>query len=677
MRSPMHKKIEHLTAEMNSSDQDRVQWATKSVKNLVIGSNRQKNLVIECNVVPKLLSILSSDGFNIELKREAAVVLGSLAKGSRIHVGRLVAAGTVQQLLSSLSAADLKLVEASLRCLRNIFLTDMAPTDLVYQDQLVIPTLLHVIHLSMCTKECVSLILSKSCLTEMHQGILCHSGIIDAVAPLLKSGIVQVQLPALRCFSTLCYANRITSAAIMSALFNGTPVLDLIVSLMERDQDLEIQIGAAKCVAYLCRAGVIKANSSLVTQKAMPTLVRSCQEDSLLSKTAYRAEACGALAYLTEIDTGLQQLTAANNSCLPTLAHCLLLFTGLEDSQGGADTSRGAEQASRIELEQNAITAFASLCLTDEDIRRKVTIEQAPHLIECVTKYLNKEGVDCKFLLASARCVHALTRSVEQLRTTFQDRSIWKPLLQMSQIEHLEISAVSSAVLANLCLDFSPCREQVIEAGAVEILCSLARKDDEARRLNGIWGLMNLAYGGDEHLKLGILKSLGADDILRLLTESTPNSPLVLRLLGLIRNCLAQVRENRWDQHIDQLIQAHGNHIIQAVVFVLEGEYPIEAKELALTILSNISAGDTAKDFVITNEDILRKIANYMVASSPQLQVAATFCVCNLVWKEDSGFVERQLKLRELGIYKILQQLQHTANSTLFDRVKQALQQFG
>lgn len=33
--------------------------------------------------------------------------------------------------------------------------------------------------------------------------------------------------------------------------------------------------------------------------------------------------------------------------------------------------------------------------------------------------------------LAAVRCLHSLSRSVQQLRTTFQDHSVWRPLMTL------------------------------------------------------------------------------------------------------------------------------------------------------------------------------------------------------------------------------------------------------
>jgi armadillo repeat-containing protein 8 len=122
------------------------------------------------------------------------------------------------------------------------------------------------------------------------------------------------------------------------------------------------------------------------------------------------------------------------------------------------------------------------------------------------------------------------------------------------------------------------------------------------------------------------------------------------------------------------------------VILILEGNHSAEVKEQALCILANIADGDTAKDFIMTNEDVLKKLASYMVNklhhlclpwldlyyfqmhSNVKLQVAAIFCVSNLVWKDEIGALERQARLRELGVHKLLQQLINTSDTLLFDK---------
>ncbi|KAK8771561.1 hypothetical protein V5799_025193 [Amblyomma americanum] len=123
-------------------------------------------------------------------------------------------------------------------------------------------------------------------------------------------------------------------------------------------------------------------------------------------------------------------------------------------------------------------------------------------------------------------------------------------------------------------------------------------------------------------------------------------------------------------------MDSHGTQIMQAVILILEGDHSADVKEQALCILANIADGDTAKAFIMANEDVLKKLTTYIAHSNVKLQIAATFCISNLVWSEEEGARERQSKLREFGVPKLLQSLLITSDTTLFDKVKTALQQF-
>lgn len=96
------------------------------------------------------------------------------------------------------------------------------------------------------------------------------------------------------------------------------------------------------------------------------------------------------------------------------------------------------------------------------------------------------------------------------------------------------------------------------------------------------------------------------DKLFQLLTEQ--DEILVIKTLGLIRNLIC----NR--PHIDHLMYYYGNKIIQAIIMILESEYYDKMiKEQALCILANIADGNSSKEFIMGNEDLLRKINSFMV----------------------------------------------------------------
>lgn len=50
-------------------------------------------------------------------------------------------------------------------------------------------------------------------------------------------------------------------------------------------------------------------------------------------------------------------------------------------------------------------------------------------------------------------------------------------------------------------------------------------------------------------------------------------------------------------------------------MLILEGTHSAEVKEQALCILANIGDGESAKEYIMANEDVLKKLTDYMVRS--------------------------------------------------------------
>lgn len=70
--------------------------------------------------------------------------------------------------------------------------------------------------------------------------------------------------------------------------------------------------------------------------------------------------------------------------------------------------------------------------------------------------------------------------------------------------------------------------------------------------------------------------------------------------------------------------------VIQAVVMILESEHTSEIKEQTLCILGNVADGDSSKEYIMNNDDILKKILDYMVgeADCPNLN-HTLICLCS------------------------------------------------
>ncbi|XP_073502636.1 armadillo repeat-containing protein 8 isoform X3 [Phyllobates terribilis] len=617
----------HYVDRLFDPDPQKVLQGVVDMKNAVIGNNKQKANLIVLGAVPRLLYLLQQETSSTELKSECAVVLGSLSMGTENNVKSLLDCHIIPALLQGLLSADIRFIEACLRCLRTVFTSPVTPVELLYTDATVIPHLMLLLSRSLHSQEYICQIFAHCCKAPDHQTILFNHGVVQNIAHLLTSVSYKVRMQALKCFSVLAFDNPQVSMTLVNVLVDGELLPQIFVKMLQRDKPIEMQLTAAKCLTYMCRAGSIRTDDNCIVLKTLPCLVRMCSKERLLEE---RVDGAETLAYLIEPDVELQRIASITDHLIAMLADYFKYPSSV-----------------------SAIT----------DIKR---IIEAEHMMDRIVNGLSETSV--KVRLAAVRCLHSLSRSVQQLRTSFQDHAVWKPLMKVLQNAPDDILVVASSTLCNLLLEFSPSKEPILESGAIELLCSLTLSENPALRVNGIWALMNMAFQADQKIKSDILRGLSTEQLFRLLSDSDVN--VLMKTLGLLRNLLST------RPHIDQIMSTHGKQIMQAVTFILEGEHNIEVKEQTLCILANIADGTTAKDLIMTNDDILQKIKYYVGHSNLKLQLAAMFCIANLTWNEDEGSQERQDKLREIGIVEILHKLSQSTDPNLCDKAKTALQQY-
>ncbi|KAM9486205.1 armadillo repeat-containing protein 8 isoform 2-T3 [Clarias gariepinus] len=629
------------------------------MKNAVIGNNKQKANLIVLGAVPRLLYLLQQSSSSAELRTECAVVLGSLAMGTENNIKSLVDCHIIPALLQGLLCPDLVFIEACLRCLRTVFISPVTPVQLLYTDPTVIPHLMSLLSRSQRTQEYITQIFSHCCKTPEHQTVLFNNGAIKNIAPLLTSPSYKVRMQALKCFSVLAYENPQVSMMLVKEPVGSELLSQVLVRMMQRDKPIEMQLTAAKCLTYMCRAGAIKTDENCIILKTLPCLVRMCSKDRLLEE---RVEGAETLAYLMEPDVELQRIASVTDHLVAMLAD---YFKYPSSVSAITDIKRLDHDLKHAhELRQAAFKLYASLGSNDEDIRKKIT--ETENMMDRIVSGLSESSI--KVRLAAVRCLHSLSRSVQQLRTSFHDHAVWKPLMKLLQNAPDEVLVMASSTLCNLLLEFSPSKEPILESGVIDLLCSLTQSDSPALRVNGIWALMNMAFQADQKVKVEIMRALGTEQLFRLLSD--PDTNVLMKTLGLLRNLLST------RPHIDQIMSSHGKQIMQAVTLILEGEHSMEVKEQTLCILANIADGNTAKELIMTNDDMLQKVKYYMGHSNVKLQLAATCCICNLVWNEEDGAQERQDKLKEMGFVDILHKLSQSSDPNLSDRAKTALAQY-
>ncbi|XP_053665239.1 armadillo repeat-containing protein 8-like [Anopheles marshallii] len=629
--------------ELYSEENCKCQEAIVCLKNAVIGSNKKKGSIISQGIVPRLIALLCNAGKPLQLRIDAGIVLGSLAKGTESQVHSLMRFNTVDVLITIIFDPNTneRLMETCLGALQTIVQYPFAPLDLIHSDINNIKRLIQIAspRSSFACQMYVVNIFVPLCHSSHQQKNLCQADVIPFLARLMICDNTTLQVPALKCLAAMCFTNKSVSNIVHATYHADRSILDILTALLSRTRDVQVQLSASRCLTYLHRAGSLPAEDYRIVYKTLPCLARLCSDEF---EEDTRATAAETLAYLAEIDSELQRLAAISNHLIVSLANLV--------------------KCPSVLSRQGAFRCFASLAANDEEIRKRII--EMDGLMEEVLSGL-KDGCP-EVRLSAVRCLHSLSRSVQLLRTTFQDHSVWRPLMDLlSGDPSLELQTVVTSTICNLLLEFSPAKEPMLESGAVEMLCELTKHPDPALRLNGSWALMNMAFQAEQHVKTKIINTLGTDRIFQLLGDR--DERVIMKTLGLLRNLLSNTL------HIETIMSEHSSEVLRAVSLVLDDPHPPEVKEQAIIIIGNITAGAQDEDYVLQDEKIVKKIRDFLVANDNKLQMGAVFVVRNLLDK--SG---RQHILRQWGFLENLEQLLHMTpqHSQFYEDIRDEILRF-
>lgn len=218
-----------------------------------------------------------------------------------------------------------------------------------------------------------------------------------------------------------------------------------------------------------------------------------------------RIEGAETLTFLIETSSELQAIAAISNHLIPSMTSFLtwdvenlqsaahnqsvtLLNVGGRSALQDLSQLQNNHQHLANDMKSAAFKVFSALGANDEEIRKRIA--ETENLMPCLVLALDDPNPELR--KSAIRFLLSLSRSVQLLRTTFQDHPMWKPLLNIltNPETPVDIMLLASSALCNLLLEFSPSKELILENGAVKLLCDLTRKKESDLRLNGVWGLM-------------------------------------------------------------------------------------------------------------------------------------------------------------------------------------------
>lgn len=672
--------MEAVVGGLSSRDEATSQASVRKIKHLIIGNNTKKRAFMLLGAVPQLASLLAdSDSASDELVCEVVITLGSFAYGSAEDVRAVVAAGTLPLLSKGLLHPSPAVLLCCLRTLRTLYsfspsslnsdptLHSTSPSSLdsdpIFQDRSISRKLVSLLSEPHPLAQCAAAILANACQSCDHQNLLCAHGIIDPLVANLLSPVVKLVQGSLLCLAALIRGNTPAAHLVASASCKGHPFISTLMRLLSNSHCSYIKLLTAKCVVCLYKCGIVDSCSPPLTLKVLPTLVRLSQDDL---ETDIRTQAITTLAHLTESELSLQELAANSAHLIPSLVQCL--------SQPPDPTSDYTTDSLLLEFEQlcgGILQLLASLASSKEEIRCKVSGEGG--MMGCLATALAAGNMEVK--VAAARCLLSLSRSTKLLRTCVFDHDCWRPILAMLAVADLQCLQVSSAVLPNLLLPFSPSRESLVAGGIVVLLVSLLEHADEVVKVNSLWALMSLADGCSEEIKHELISSLSYDKLIRLLSPCTA-PPLLLKAIGLLVN-LTQDRSSDWALMLQE------TNLLVAVEMLLGHGGSVGSGssggvvEQCLCVLVNLSGCCEDTRQLLVHREAICKAVNSILRASDNVAVlmAAVEYVRNLVTTEgDSSHVHRQNCLKEIGVNFALQKLEKKEHKRLRSRVREVLE---
>ncbi|KAG0641964.1 armadillo-type protein [Tuber brumale] len=357
-------------------------------------------------------------------------------------------------------------------------------------------------------------ILRSAALTATEGGPNCsevdleveESPVLPWLISQVRSGDSITRLMAISVLTNLLKVELVSKKLVQLLILLVLPVL--VRLLTEEGKENRVNAGVGSVDAETWTSWTIK-------EKAPAILARLVMDSAEMQKAAVDAGAIKKLAAM---------LKRANELPSPSMnGH---QNGNSHDSNHTAEPGSNLEVTHKMKVKEGGLKCLASLALFKDEYRKAI-IETGvvPVLVSSMkplkpistpTPQQNTAGQGNPPAVLTAACgaIRALSRSVSILRTSLIDAGIALPLFDLLRHDDIEVRIASTAAVCNLVLDFSPMRRPILEAGVLDILCSHAKSDNAALRLNALWALKHLVLEAETDVKRKCFEGLGVDWLL-------------------------------------------------------------------------------------------------------------------------------------------------------------------
>ncbi|KRX99789.1 Armadillo repeat-containing protein 8, partial [Trichinella pseudospiralis] len=557
------------------------------------------------DVEDKLIDLLQKFSKNEELKIDIMAILCSLVKDEQYSYSKAEDEFANKFLMKEIETGSMRYIEYCLAYLRNRKVH-------LCKNEKALQSILRYIHISERIQYNIAAIFASACKDYSCKKVIVKSGALKHLLPLMFSTLPKLKVCGLKFVASLLYKSYGAALLLSGVSYNGVPLPVHLKECLSSGNVYIVQLYAAKCLIYFYRIKCLKDIRPFIIKKLIPTVLQIISVPENYVRKLLKAEACEALAYCIEDDLELQYMVHWNQLILQTFNQCnSLSFIKNKDIE-------------TIAAHTGSLKCISSIIGGNENIRRRVLgqiVDMDAYLLQMLT--LEECPDDLK--LAVYSCLLSMSRSVEQLRTVFHHCLICTALKDVVHAPNKKFVDVISSLLCNLVLEFSPLRPVIFEYYFLITVCKWLHDDSHNLRLNAAWILMNMSYRADDELKNSIVKALPPLDILYMLTEDKSEALVVSRLLGLLRNLLAEAN------FTDELMSQHAATIIEIFLEVLRGNFEECCQEQVLYALANAATGVEARKQLLKNDAIFEMISKFINHGNTELQIASVRCVHNLL----------------------------------------------
>jgi Armadillo/beta-catenin-like repeat len=700
-------RADDLAGALASGEANARLKSLRAIKNSVIGSKREKTKHLL--YLPIILEILSNDK-EADVLIQAAQAIGSFAAapdGAKAVIDQ----GGVRKLLAALKHPDLRVVEASARALKLLYTKTVDISVNEVQQVLQTPGATTALVALLSSQDSPSIgesaawIISRCCEVDPDAKLIfCNAGVLQPLVQSFQdSSQRNKQAAALAAITAL--TNKEDVGTCKSLLEHQNVAFDLLKCVKSSKENSRMKFTACVCLTNLIPAlpsrlasgsGASSGGGAFllpsredVQETVLPVLVRLMSEESgsqqhMHSHLHHREKPASKQRNISTSNSILvsrpvaaaappppplttTKLALANNNSNTVAAEIpsvlLRLLNKNPALQAEAVDADAILHVSKLLKSENtcfngkisSLMVLGMLTESVENHRRKLVDCEA---LPAVAAALTDPNIGVR--AAACCCMRSLSRSARMIRCNLNSISeIAIPLLELSKHEDSTISTEAAATLANIAIEYSSMKEQVLVLQGITRFVELTEVENNKKlQLYGVWGLSSAVYLSSDDVKTTVMKALRWNKVVEFLKSDDQDvkekTLLLLRNLahrgggGGVPAAAGKSSSVSGDSSITVLEWSQGHFlptILEALNSILEEPQSLQSSKVkqfenALYAVVNIASGHPADKDAVANlvmSDLKPAFEAALHHEQESIREAAVWVVINLTYIQDGS----------------------------------------